>query len=463
MVSNTSGNGDIDMCDDQSDTDGDTASEDSYEDDVDDDAFSDLEELGDPFPWLEIIRAKAIQESTGTASAASGKPSIGSCGTKLIRRGQIRQAFWQNVEEPTQETADLAFTLFDRYGRFNPEYYEHDFRKGTGVWGKELDIGDILVIERIEVIQQWRRRGIATNLVNGILAKMEGKVAKDRGFFAMVNPGVLLMEQKQTEDYTTFFAREMPISLRFWRSIGFRRVGTTSWFAYTNTPDHPSKLLEPTQDCDKSEQTGNYKLADDVKALFDELLKPSKTDKECVDLLLMTLPDNPKDQVWLVSDKDGDTLLHVAALMCKPQLLKVLLSKVPQLQRLRNKEGYTPLETLQHQLEIKRTRLSHGDMLIVMSDQFRGFDDASVACLAALHNVEAVDLSDPSLPWDHVGAASSSMDDQIGNLPRPYIAKIRQTLRLKFGCTCGQCIGGFLSPLESAHGLFPPLRSRIDA
>lgn len=63
----------------------------------------------------------------------------------------MRESFWLELEEPSAETSSLAFDLFDRYGRLNPEYYEHEFRKGSGVWGNELNHGDLLLFEELQV------------------------------------------------------------------------------------------------------------------------------------------------------------------------------------------------------------------------------------------------------------------------------------------------------------------------
>ncbi|KAB5582977.1 hypothetical protein GE09DRAFT_1278291 [Coniochaeta sp. 2T2.1] len=180
----------------------------------------------DGFPWLEFIGA----------TAKRGDKTIGSCAAQLIRRGRFRENFWQSLEEPNKEVADLAFTLFDRYGRLNPEHYKHEFRKGTGAWGQELDDGDLLFFDYIRVTGS----GVA-------MAIFEGP-SKDLGFIAVASPGVLHSDQGEEEDYSTFFVRDMPIALSFWRSLGFRRVGLSGWFAFADKPDHPSRLLDASQE-----------------------------------------------------------------------------------------------------------------------------------------------------------------------------------------------------------------------
>jgi len=42
-------------------------------------------------------------------------------------------------------------------------------RKGSGVWGREVDLGNMLQIELIRVNEEWREKGIATELLKRFL------------------------------------------------------------------------------------------------------------------------------------------------------------------------------------------------------------------------------------------------------------------------------------------------------
>ena len=83
------------------------------------------------------------------------------------------------------------------------------------------------------------------------------------------------------------------------------------------------------------------------------------------------------------------------------------------LQSARNLEGETPLEALKCQLESDRTWKQVRMAQVVMSDLFPGFTTSQVECLKL--------LEDPNPSPDGL-------------------------LRLTFGCSCKECLGGFLSP-----------------
>ncbi|KAB5566326.1 hypothetical protein GE09DRAFT_1284130 [Coniochaeta sp. 2T2.1] len=372
----------------------------------------------DGFSWLEFIGA----------TAKRGDKTIGSCAAQLIRRGRFRETFWQSLEEPNKEVADLAFTLFDRYGRLNPEHYKHEFRKGTGAWGQELDDGDLLFFDYIRVDREWRRHGVARQMVNAILEKTRGKVrhkagpTKDLGFTAVASPGVLNSDQGEEEDCPTFFAREMPIALSFWRA----------------------KTLP----------------SEEVQHVFNNVNDATIDDTQCHDFVKAAFSEDRDDQLWLSTDKAGNTLLHLAAMRSRVALVKGLLAIVPHLSSVRNHQGCTPVEALQKVLEHQRTRLEWGVWrMTVMSDEFSGFDKQSTACLSMLQGMEPVDLS--SLSVQVLQAVSSNMAERLPINFQPPIDKIRQTLVLKYGCTCGECLGGFLSP-RMKHQLLRQAETECD-
>ena len=217
------------------------------------------------------------------------------------------------------------------------------------------------------------------------------------------------------------------IAIRFWRSLGFRRVGTSGWFAFTHDPGHPSKLLDASQDWDPPEKSRKEEelLPNCIVAVFreshDEEFSGLNGDTVLAISWKDLLPEDPEDPTWVLTDKRGNTVLHLAAEHSRPDGIGYILSKKPDLASIRNDEGFTPLELLHDALEQEGTEYRHwltherhprGEK----ADQFRGFAKSSILSVGILTGVGVSDLG-------HIDAQ-----------------------RIKYGCTYGNCIDGFLSP-----------------
>lgn len=124
---------------------------------------SDYDELAE-WPWLKAVNV---------ASDVDGQ-KIGLCHGKIINREPIRATFYRDIEEPTSDTSEMGFDLFDGWGNLKNQYIQHHVKKGTGVWRKELNEGHILLIEHINVELDHRRQGHGKKLVADIWAKAQG-------------------------------------------------------------------------------------------------------------------------------------------------------------------------------------------------------------------------------------------------------------------------------------------------
>src|SRR5438876_282420 len=100
------------------------------------------------------------------------------------------------MEEPSRETSLLAFELFDRYGSLRTEIKEHPVRKGSGIWNKEFDTGDILLIEYLKIDEEYRKCGLGKKVVTAMLGKTREKT---RHFFAIAWPTFLNTRDRQAE------------------------------------------------------------------------------------------------------------------------------------------------------------------------------------------------------------------------------------------------------------------------
>ncbi|KAL5353193.1 hypothetical protein ACLOAV_001226 [Pseudogymnoascus australis] len=395
---------------------------------------------------------------------------IGGAFGRFVRRDRITPNFWRDMEEPCQELSSIAFELFDRYGRLKREFIDHTVCKGSGCWGSEVDLGPLFILEYVRMDRAWRRKGVGKKMVESLISKAgaEKKMpephsgnssAEDKRMesffntnnakanrlaFTLVAPGWLngdisqdLVGKTEREKRDIQFTTS-DIAVAFYRSIGFRRIGASSVFGLPVDPIHKANkisihddfdLLDEEVDDEDLEARHQAEQAffseETERSLLMELLKKSLPlhhaaltlpDIECVNYYkeMNELPNS--QEAWKKVDKKLNNVLHVASCEYKFRTVGWLLNNADVGQGLssaRNIKGYTALEALQSILEAKRTTMERGMMTICISDIFTGFPIDAVNCVAALQGI---------------------------------IAPSRiQSLRLKFGCTCGQCVDGFFS------------------
>ncbi|KAF1349232.1 hypothetical protein EJ07DRAFT_81162, partial [Lizonia empirigonia] len=371
------------------------------------------------FDWLEQI--------DGTVKSA-GK-IIAYCDAKLIRRSHVACDFYEEMEQPSQETSSLAFGLFDRYGRLQPQLREHPVMKSTRVFQDEFDNSNLLLFESIKVDETHRRKGLASKLVTAIIEKAR---SKSRVFFAVAAPGWLNAEvdrqvpppsgyrEDWTDDAKAVYEKALKVvqyqaadtATSFWRKLGFRRVGSSSWFAFAGDTTHASHGIPADEDYEWPEFSGGRLL--ELYSVPDKEALKTVVDNELLELVSGRLSGVSADEVlWYTTDEWGNNILHLAASGSKVSTVKWLMKHNPELRNRYNTEGQTPLDVLLAELEEARTQLQHGMMIVHVSDRFRGHASEVVACLALLRDIT------PSTT---------------------------QKLRLKFGCTCSRCLRGFSSP-----------------
>ncbi|KAJ5183288.1 hypothetical protein N7492_000904 [Penicillium capsulatum] len=118
--------------------------------------------------------------------------------------------------------------------------------------------------------------------------------------------------------------------------------------------------------------------------------------------------------------RDGHLQTQMETVFCTlPQpksspTVRWILSRSKVLLQQRNIQGETPLDVLPAKLEGSRTTRHFNALTEDISDHFAGFPGTAVDCLIFVNGVTEV----TDIDW----------------------------LRLNYGCTCGQCISGFLSP-----------------
>ncbi|KAH7152819.1 hypothetical protein EDB81DRAFT_881777 [Dactylonectria macrodidyma] len=408
--------------------------------------------------WLEQI----------DVCAHVGKKKVAHCDAKLIRRDWMRYDFLTEIQEPNnKEATKLGLDLFDRYGCLRREFYEHEVKLGTGAWNNELDQGDILLIGDITVDFLYRRNGFATKIIEALLDKTR---RKSEHFFAFARPRFVSKLYHTGEERERI---ETTIGEQFFRSLGFRRVGTSRWLAFADSGDHPSRFLHRMSDIAIfGYSTHPGVVSHEIHAIMGILLDATKTDSQCVRQIKQIIRRMDR-RVVSSTDSKGNSILHIAALSRRPKVVAYIRSQFDYMTTARNMEGYTPVQALHSALDTRRTIRALPTVTKVVSDSFQGFKQSEVACLLALtgFNPDYDSTSDAAPSMDSgassiesntlsdVSTASDEDEDELfdklsfglkllqwKNKRHDKFSRVLKGLQWRYGCTCGECIEGFLSP-----------------
>lgn len=361
------------------------------------------------YRWLEAVDGRIHYKNPGDGVLIE----IGSVRAFLIRPDRIYEDFRTEMDEVSEETSSLAFSLFDKYGQVKSDFIDHPVKCGSGAWKREVGDGDLLLIELIKVDKEYRRRGLGARIMSDLLEKCRPKseelivIAQNAPLNHIIRDEVI--DKEDSAEFSLLREEHKDAGKRFWRSLGFRRIGSSQWFGYSFDPAHPSRLLSVTEDWDPPTILSSPE-SDILHNSLLELVDPTMLAK-VQQFFTSTSPDDLK---WSRTDSKGDTVLHIAAKQSKPETIKWILAQTDTLLQQRNSDGDTPLEALQSAIEKARTATILPFYAEDISEQYSGLHEEGVQSLAILNGREELN---------------------------PL-----EITRIKYGCTCGDCIDGVLSP-----------------
>jgi len=371
--------------------------------------------------------------------------------------------------------ARLAFDLLTPYGYLKQEIKNHCARKGNGAWGDELDTCDFILLELLVITAENSFEEWAGSMIQAVAeaGKSWGKstcimvMITSFGWRPTIEASIVdACDLTCRDDDALIKLYERKVAL--FRSLGFRRVGATDWFGLSTDLYHEAQEISVDGDFDpprprlhtpvfhkrgKFEELEaciqhprfllNQQLVGDVFSYFQEkairqeweeerntLISIARfcEDTDCRDRFIshhsiqLELRDSAVgcDSAWQRVDRSGNNVLHITASLGKHRTVQWLMQNIDGLEKLslaHNCIGYTPLELLQAQLEISRVQkvpmhLHWGEAYV--ADSFTGFPSADIACIASLYHTH--------------------------HLTRD------EFLQAKYGCTCGLCLEGYLSP-----------------
>ncbi|KAF8252027.1 hypothetical protein K440DRAFT_609851 [Wilcoxina mikolae CBS 423.85] len=370
-------------------------------------AMGDLIDMPKYHSWLKLVAGTAKYNGKDVAQVFA----------QIIDRTDCRRRFHFEMSSPEPgDLTEFAWTLFNKRGNLRKELQCHDVHKGSGVWGEELNDGYLVLISYVRVDKEWRKKGIERRLIQGI---EEMVATKWKTSYYFVEPGLLRNEtQHVVEEKDDAITCLKTASDSFFRSLGYRRVGRTSFLCHTSITEHPSQSLSIEDDPDELNvpETGDF---DEFQSALNDqsVLTPEGDDENALEYL--TVPGKLAENYnFRIKDARMYTLLHLCARNPKPKTLNMLLTKPELSEYLESRNAFeeTPLETLQDAMES-----FHEKIEAFAPGKWDGFPNRFLECKRQLQ-----------LAMGHSITASDEHSVEA--------------LREKYGCECGQCIDGVFSP-----------------
>lgn len=238
--------------------------------------------------------------------------------------------FHATMDIRSQETATFATTLFDGSGRLREEFVRvGSVRRGTGVWGHELDKGSLALIEDIHVHESYRGQGYAKWILQQTLSQPEIQTPDLNFVYAWP-----CADRQPTREEHKVVTDTID---HIFALAGFRRVGRTEFVAYSLRDfDHPSRSLAAENDATilkgSDDEYDNLLTAEEKKTLTPEEqsirqkvvlasrfpLQHAIVNQDNDDLMATFIQLLAEDPAAIRhQDLSGATPLHVAALKKK--------------------------------------------------------------------------------------------------------------------------------------------------
>ncbi|KAL1722890.1 hypothetical protein EV715DRAFT_192283 [Schizophyllum commune] len=334
-------------------------------------------------------------------------PQHGTLGTleayKIERVYALKGHFLEYLDAKSAELSDFGEKVLDENLNVYLKLIDHEYHKGAGCWGAELNEGDIVYIHSIEV----------------------GAEARSRAECRVLNPPII----------------------NFFRKLGFRRVGRTTYFAYSPNPSHPSRSLPASEDLDidpyqhsqrstgvmQDEEVAALRRAYPLHTLMDppcsmtDLMRglhpgheprpPPPTEEEVAAAIENAYMQDPAS--IHAQDERGFTPLYVAVIKGHGPALKKLFDLADCREDILSRDNVEDQNAIEAHLEAMR--LSN-KMMAILGPAPLGF-------------------SDGGLQMDY--ALRKKAGEDVGTL-EDFMA------RQRYDCTCGQCRGGWLSQRMAA-------------
>ncbi|KAJ7284692.1 hypothetical protein C8J57DRAFT_1053132 [Mycena rebaudengoi] len=305
------------------------------------------------------------------------------------------------VMDIDSELFSIGSALFNKYGEIRPWLVDNEFHKGSGAWGRELNDGRLVFLLAVSVDAPYRKQGLGTWALEQLYTSKY--IKEDDKILCWPSP---LPRPPQDQWVAAFDGL-----VDFFRKAGYRRIGRTSFFGYSQDPDHPSRRIDRLKDYTPSNKftTGPAPRF----ALHDAILNDQS--EKIIPIIREAHTRDPTSVSQ--ADAKGFRPIFLAVMSNNLVALQTLIScglSEDDFYSRENGEWLTPLEACNKELRADREFQE-----IFMRAGWSGYSDVGLRMKSALKRA--------------MGASIHMTEEE-------YVSK------KKWGCTCGACLGGWLSP-----------------
>ncbi|KAK0491408.1 ankyrin repeat family protein [Armillaria novae-zelandiae] len=373
-----------------------------------------LSELDVTFKVKPTIETSWLMKSIRIKVAHPIHGSVGSLYALHISRSRCSNRFLEAMDLESDEMNTFGTTLFDKFGRIKPHIVTNGYRNGTGCWGDELSEGQIIYITHINVVEKYQRRGIGSLMLNKLF---DSEHVQDEDF-VMCWPFPISRENSDDPGLFSFF-----------RKNKFRRVGRTKFFGYSPSPHHPSRLVQPENDAGYvgASFCAPSPTEEELKIHGPDFFRNQREENFPLHYsIVRKMTPAITDTIQSFFDKDPSSISCPDPDGLRPIFIATASENIHAVRKLlelgvghdlfnyENGDGLTPLEMLQGSMRSMR------EFSETLLPYWNGYPDSSLKIEYLLKN--AMNISVDGLS-----------DDE-------YVS------RNKYGCTCGRCDAGWLSP-----------------
>ncbi|KAK7032909.1 ankyrin repeat family protein [Favolaschia claudopus] len=331
-------------------------------------------------------------------------PSYGEIGYISATRVQYRSGgygLFLETMDVDNELFAIGSALFDKYGEIRPWLVDNEYHKGSGLWGRELNEGKLIIIRCVSVDPAYRKQGLGSWALQRLYSSEY--VDKDDKILCWPSP----IPRPPSEQWIPVFDG----IVEFFRKAGYRRVGRTSFFAYSLDPEHPSRKLAYSDDLDP-EDNFNAKGPQPRLALQDAIFE-DKSEK-VAEVIKDAYTRDPSSIA--LPDVHGFRPIFVAVKSNNLHAVRTLISLGLSDQDFDSRENgnhMTPLEACSADMCFNREFEE-----ILVHQGWKGYSETSLLIKAALKR---------------------AMKHPMPQTDTEYVASN------KWGCSCGKCYDGWLS------------------